>query len=106
MLFVHGLFDLGLLRLHLLVLIILVVVLFLIEVWFLVGRALLFVLFGLVVTRFGKLVVMLLMPMMLRMFFLYRDSSVAPLHDMRRRFKAVVDVLDAMIRYGISLSVG
>ena len=36
--------------------------------------------------------------------FLYRDSSVAPLLDMRRRFKAVVDVLDAMIRYGVSLS--
>ena len=29
--------------------------------------------------------------------FLYRDSSIAPLLlDMRRRFKAVVDVLDAM----------
>ena len=36
--------------------------------------------------------------------FLYRDSSVAPLLDMRRRFKAVVDVLGAMIRSGISLS--
>ena len=36
--------------------------------------------------------------------FLYRDSSVAPLLDMRRRFKAVMDFLDAMIRYGISLS--
>ena len=36
--------------------------------------------------------------------FLYRDSSIAPLLDMRRRFKAVMDVLDAMIRYGISLS--
>ena len=36
--------------------------------------------------------------------FLYRDSSIAPLHDMRRRFKAVMDVLDAMTRYGISLS--
>ena len=29
--------------------------------------------------------------------FLYRDSSVAPLLDIRRRFKAVVDVLGAMI---------
>ena len=28
--------------------------------------------------------------------FLYRDSSIAPLLDMRRRFKAVVDVLGAM----------
>ena len=36
--------------------------------------------------------------------FLYCDSSVAPLLDMRRRFKAVMDVLDAMIRYGVSLS--
>ena len=36
--------------------------------------------------------------------FLYRDSSIAPLLDMRRRFKAVMDVLDAMSRYGISLS--
>ena len=36
--------------------------------------------------------------------FLYRDSSVAPLLDMRRRFKAVVDVLGAMIRSGVSLS--
>ena len=36
--------------------------------------------------------------------FLYRDSSVAPLLDMRRRFKAVVDVLGARIRSGISLS--
>ena len=36
--------------------------------------------------------------------FLYRDSSVAPLLDMRRRFKAVMDVLGAMIRYGVSLA--
>ena len=36
--------------------------------------------------------------------FLYRDSSIAPLLDMRRRFKAVMGVLDAMIRYGVSLS--
>ena len=36
--------------------------------------------------------------------FLYRDSSIAPLLDMRRRFKAVMSVLDAMIRYGIFLS--
>ena len=36
--------------------------------------------------------------------FLYRDSSIAPLLDMRRRFKAVMDVLDAMIRYGVSVS--
>ena len=36
--------------------------------------------------------------------FLYRDSSIAPLLDLRRRFKAVMDVLGAMIRFGISLS--
>ena len=33
--------------------------------------------------------------------FLYRDSSIAPLLDMRRRSKAVISVLDAMVRYGI-----
>ena len=36
--------------------------------------------------------------------FLYRDFSVAPLLDMRRRFKAVMDILAAMIRCGVSLS--
>ena len=36
--------------------------------------------------------------------FLYCDSSVAPLLDMRRRFKAVMDVLGAMIRHGVSPS--
>ena len=36
--------------------------------------------------------------------FLYRDSFIAPLLDMRRRFKAVMDVLGAMIRYGVSLA--
>ena len=36
--------------------------------------------------------------------FLYRDSSIAPLLDMRRRFKTVMDVLDAMIRNGVFLS--
>ena len=36
--------------------------------------------------------------------FAYRDSSVAPLLDMRRRFKAVMDVLDSMIRNGGSLT--
>ena len=46
---------------------------------------------------------MLLMPMMLLMFS-YRDSSIAPLLDMRRRFKTVMVVLDARIRYGASLS--
>ena len=36
--------------------------------------------------------------------FMYRDSSVAPLLDLRRRFKAVMDVLDAMIRDDFSLA--
>ena len=36
--------------------------------------------------------------------FLYCDSSIAPLLDMRRRFKAVIGVLYAMIRHGVSLS--
>ena len=35
--------------------------------------------------------------------FLYRDSSIAPLLDMRRRLKAVMELLDAMIRCGVSL---
>ena len=36
--------------------------------------------------------------------FLYRDCSLAPLLSMRRRIKAVMDLLDSMIRYGVSLS--
>ena len=32
--------------------------------------------------------------------FMYRDSSFAPLLDLRRRIKAVMDVLDSMIRSG------
>ena len=36
--------------------------------------------------------------------FLFRDRSVAPLLDMRRRFKVVMDLLGAMIRSGVSLS--
>ena len=36
--------------------------------------------------------------------FPYRDSSIASLLDMRCRFKAVMGVLDSMIRYGVSLS--
>ena len=35
---------------------------------------------------------------------LYRDSPIAPLLDMRRGFKAGIDVLDAMILYGVSLA--
>ena len=36
--------------------------------------------------------------------FMYRDSSTAPMLDLRRRIEAVMDVLDAMIRDGISLA--
>ena len=36
--------------------------------------------------------------------FLYRDSSIARLLDMRRRFSAVLCVLDAMIRWAVSLA--
>ena len=36
--------------------------------------------------------------------FLYHDVSTAPLLDIRRRFKAVVDMLFAMIRGGVSLA--
>ena len=36
--------------------------------------------------------------------FLYHDSSIAPLLDMRRRFSAVLCVLDAMIRWGVALA--
>ena len=67
-------------------------------------EVLLFGLSGLVVTRFGKHVAMLLMPMILLVFFLYRDSSIASLLDLRRRLLAVMGVLDAMIRSGISLA--
>ena len=33
--------------------------------------------------------------------FLYRDSSIAPLLDMRRALKAVMELLDPMIRCGL-----
>ena len=36
--------------------------------------------------------------------FLYRGSSIAPLLDMRRRLKAVMGVLNSMIRFGISFA--
>ena len=45
-----------------------------------------------------------MMRMMRLVFFLYRDSSIAPLLDMRRRFKAVVNVLDSMISHGVTLA--
>ena len=36
--------------------------------------------------------------------FLCRDSSAAPMLDLRRRLKVVMDVLDVMIRHGVSLA--
>ena len=36
--------------------------------------------------------------------FSCRDSSIGPMLDMRRRFKAVMEFLDAKIRYGVSLA--
>ena len=35
---------------------------------------------------------------------LYHDVSTAPLLDLRRRLKVVVDLLSAMIRGGVSLA--
>ena len=35
--------------------------------------------------------------------FMYHDVSTAILLDLRRRFKAVVEVLNAMIRGGVTL---
>ena len=35
---------------------------------------------------------------------LYRDSSAAPLLDLRRRLEAIMDGLDGIIRHGVSLS--
>ena len=37
---------------------------------------------------------------------LYRDTSIAPLVDLRRRFRAVLDVIGAMRRSGFSVSRG
>ena len=36
--------------------------------------------------------------------FLYRDCSIAPLLDIRRRFRAVMGVLDSMISHGVTLA--
>ena len=81
----------------------LVVVLFPLEVWFLAGVLLCFVGFSWVVIGFVGLELTLLTLLMLLIIF-FRDFSIAPLLDMRRRFKAVMDLLDALIRYGVSLS--
>ena len=36
--------------------------------------------------------------------FLCQDSSIAPLLDVRRRFRAVLNVLDSMLSHGVTLS--
>ena len=82
----------------------LVVVPFLLGVWFLAGVALFFELYGLAVIRFARLELVLLMLLMLLTFSRIVINSIAPLLDMRRRFKAVVDVFGAMIRHGVSVS--
>ena len=81
-----------------------VVVQFRAEVWFLGGGVLCSGLSGLVVTRYGRLVAMLMMSMMLLVYSCIRTLLFAPLLHMRRRFKAVMVVLGAMIQYGVSLS--
>ena len=98
-----GLFGLALLSLHLLMLISSVVVLFPAVVWFWVVVVLLLGLLSLVVTGFVRIVVMLPDAHGVDVF-LYRDSSIAPLLRLRRRLKAVMDLVDAMIRFGVSLS--
>ena len=98
-----GWFGLVLLRLLLQMLIVFLVVLPLVKVWFLGVVLLVFGMFGLAVARFVRFVVMLLMFMMLLIFSCI-ETLLSPLLDMRRRFKAVMDVLSAMIRYGISIA--
>ena len=71
------------------------------------GRGLLyFVGFSLVVQGFAELVLMLLMFLMLLIFSYIVTFLLLLCFDMRRRFKAVMDLLDAMIRYGLSFTVG
>ena len=99
-----GLSGLVLLRLLLQMLIVFLVVLPLVMVWF----------FGVVLARFRRVRLGGYKDRKVRCnvvdvhdaagVFLYRDASLAPLLDMRRRFKAVIGVLDAMIRNGISLA--
>ena len=35
---------------------------------------------------------------------LYRDSSAAPVLDLRRNLKAILDLLDSIIRFGASFA--
>ena len=47
---------------------------------------------------------MLLIPLMKAMLFMYQDSSIAHLLDLRWRLKVVMDVPGGMLRGGITLS--
>ena len=48
---------------------------------------------------------MLLTQFMLLVVLLYRDKAIAHCYRMsRRRFKAVMDVLGAMVHYGVSVA--
>ena len=101
MFLVHGLSGLVLLRLLLLTLVGSAGVLFLARVWFLGGRVLCFGLCGLVVTKGRKARGNASDVVDGAGVFLYRDSSIAPLLDMRRRFKAVMEA-----SWSLSFSVG
>ena len=99
-----GLFGLMLLSLHFLMLIGSAVVLFLVGVWFWVGVVLLLGVVKLGGHKVRKARGYAADAQDAADVFLYRDSSIAPLLDMRRRLKAVMELLDAMIRCGVSLS--
>ena len=44
------------------------------------------------------------MMVMLMMSLLYRDSSAAPVLDLRRNLRAILDLLDSIIEWGASLA--
>ena len=109
MFLVPGLFGLVLLKLRLLMLISLVVDPFLAGVWFSVGReggreCALFRVVKLCGHKVRKARDDAADAVDAADVFFHGDSSIALLLDMRRRFKAVMGVLDAMICYGVSLS--
>ena len=99
-----GLFGLVLLSLRLLMLIGSVVVLFLVGVWFWVGGRAAFRVVKLGGHKVRKARGYAADAHDAADVFWYRDSSIAPLLDLRRRLKAVMELLDAMIRCGVSLS--
>ena len=99
-----GLSGLVLLRLLLQMPIVFLVVLPLVMVWFLGVVWLVSGVFGLGGHKVRKVRCNAVDVHVAADVFLYRDSSIAPLLAMRRRFKAVMVVLDAMIRHVISLA--